>query len=165
MYVIHPFEPIYDKDSKVLILGSIPSVKSREVGFYYGHPRNRFWKTLEKVYGEEIGLLKQQKIDFLKRHQIALFDVLKACEITSSKDSSIKNPFPNDFSSILEKAKIQAIFTTGRKAYQLYYKYCFPKTKLEAKLLPSPSPLNCRKGIEQQLVSTYSQIREITDSC
>lgn len=119
MKVIHPLEPIYDNKSKVLILGSMPSVKSREVGFYYGHPKNRFWKTLEKVYNEKIGEKKEEKKEFLKRHHIALFDVLKSCDINSSKDQSIKNPIANDFTEILKNTKIKVIFTTGKKAYQL----------------------------------------------
>ena len=120
MQVNHTLKPIYDKNSKVLILGSIPSVKSREVGFYYSHPKNRFWKTLSKIYNEEIKDTKDERIQFLKKHHIALFDVLKSCDISASSDSSIKDPIPNDLNSILKEADIKAIFTTGNKAYQLY---------------------------------------------
>lgn len=164
MKVIHPLMPIYDKDSKVLILGSMPSVKSREVGFYYGHPKNRFWKTLEKVYGEKIGESNEEKTSFLKKHHIALFDVLKSCDIASSKDQSIKNPIPNDFTEILKNSKIKVIFTTGRKANELYQKYCYPKTKIEAIYLPSTSPCNCPKGIEERLVLAYKEVRKYTES-
>lgn len=164
MKVIHPLMPIYDKDSKVLILGSMPSVKSREVGFYYGHPKNRFWKTLEKVYKETIGESQEEKISFLKNHHIALFDVLKSCDIASSKDQSIKNPIPNDFTEILKNSKIKVIFTTGRKAYELYQKYCYPKTKIEAIYLPSTSPCNCPKGIEERLVLAYQEVQKYTES-
>ena len=163
MKVVHPLEPIYDKNSKVLILGSMPSVKSREVGFYYGHPKNRFWKTLEKVYDERIGESKEEKIAFLKKHHIALFDVLKSCDITSSKDGSIKNPVPNDFTEILKNSKIKAIFTTGRKAYELYQKYCYKETRIEAIYLPSTSPCNCPKGIEEKLKDAYSEIKKYTE--
>lgn len=163
MYVTHSLKPIYDKNSKVLILGSIPSIKSREVGFYYSHTKNRFWKTLEKVYGEKIGDKIQDKILFLHRHHIALFDVLKSCDILASSDSSIKNPVPNDLNSIIKNTKIKVIFTTGKKAHQLYKKYCYPNTKIEAILLPSTSPANCPKNIEAKLLSTYSQIKEFTD--
>ncbi|MCI8588747.1 MAG: DNA-deoxyinosine glycosylase [Bacilli bacterium] len=159
MKIIHPLEPIYDKDSKVLILGSMPSVKSREVGFYYGHPQNRFWKTLGKVYNENIGESKESKIEFLKRHHIALFDVLKSCEIEGSKDQSIKNPQPNNLLPILKNSSIQTIFTTGKKADQLYQKYCYPKTKIKAICLPSTSPCNCPKGIEEKLEMEYQKIR------
>lgn len=162
MQVYHTLAPIYDKYSMVLILGSIPSVKSREVGFYYGHPRNRFWSVLSKVYGEKLPNLKEDKIKFLKKHHIALFDVLASCDISASSDSSIKNPVVNDLSSILQEANIKAIFTTGKKAYSLYMKYIFPKTKMEAILLPSTSPANCCKGIEEILIKAYGQIRDYT---
>lgn len=163
MLVNHTLKPIYDKNSKVLILGSIPSVKSREIGFYYSHPQNRFWKTLEKIYNEEIGITKKEKIEFLKKHHIALFDVLKSCDIKSSSDSSIKNPVPNDLMPILKNTKIKTIFVTGRKAHKLYQKYCYPITKIKAIPLPSTSPANCPKGIEEKLISEYKQIKEITN--
>lgn len=163
MHVIHELEPIYDKNSKVLILGSMPSLKSRELGFYYAHPKNRFWSTLEQVYQTKIGTEKEEKIEFLKNHHIALFDVLQSCDISSSSDSSIKNPIPNDLLQILDLSNIKAIFTTGSKAYQLYQKYCFPKTKRKAISLPSTSPANCKKGIEEQLIKEYSKIKLYTD--
>ncbi len=163
MKVVHPLEPIYDQNSKVLILGSMPSVKSREIGFYYSHPKNRFWKTLEKVYEEKIGENKEEKISFLKKHHIALFDVLKSCEIISSKDYSIKNPVSNDFTEILKNSKIKVIFTTGRKAHELYQKYCYPKTKIEAIYLPSTSPCNCPKGIDEMLETSYYEVRKYTE--
>lgn len=160
MKINHTIEPIYDKNSKVLILGSIPSVTSREEGFYYAHPRNRFWKTLEKIFAEKIGDSKQEKISFLKKHRIALFDVIQSCDISASSDSSIKNPIPNDLTPILDIANIKAIFTTGQKAYSLYQKYCYPHTKIKAILLPSTSPANCPKGIENKLIQEYSKIKE-----
>ena len=163
MKVFHTLEPIYDKDSKVLILGSMPSVKSREVGFYYGHPRNRFWSTLTKVYNEEILDSKNSKINFLLKHHIALFDVLKSCEIASSSDSSIKNPVPNDLSEILNNSNIKVIFTTGNKAYSLYQKYLYPKTNIKAIPLPSTSPANVKAGIEDILFNEYSKIKDYTN--
>lgn len=163
MLVEHTLEPIYDKNSKVLILGSIPSLKSREVGFYYYHKKNRFWQTLSQVYQEEIPDNKEAKIKFLKKHHIALFDVLKSCYINSSSDASIKNPIPNDLTEILNTANIKAIFTTGKKAYQLYQKYIYPKTKIEAIYLPSTSPANCKKGIEDLLKREYQKIKNFTD--
>lgn len=163
MKVKHTLEPIYDENSQVLILGSIPSVKSREIGFYYAHPQNRFWKTLGKVYQEEIGETIKEKKEFLIKHHIALYDVLKSCEISSSSDSSIKNPIPNDFSDILQKANIKAIFTTGQKAYQLYQKYCYPYTKINAISLPSTSPANCPKDISEKLETSYKQIKFYTN--
>ena len=163
MKVFHTLEPIYNQNSKVLILGSMPSVKSREVGFYYGHPRNRFWSTLSKVYNEEIKDTKEDKVKFLIKHNIALFDVLKSCEITSSSDATIKNPVPNDISNILKNSNIKAIFTTGTKAYTLYQKYIYPKTKIKAIPLPSTSPANSRKDIEEILIKSYSQIKDYTN--
>ena len=163
MSVKHTLKPIYDKNSKVLILGSLPSVKSREVGFYYGHPKNRFWKTLEKVFNEQIGNSKEEKEEFLLIHHIALFDVIKECEISSSSDSSIKNVTPNNLNPILKKSQIKTIFTTGAKAHQLYKKYIYPKTKIEDIPLPSTSPANCKKGIEELLIKEYKNIKEKLD--
>ena len=163
MRVTHTFLPIYDEYSKVLILGSIPSIKSREVGFYFSHPKNRFWSTLASVYHVEIGNSIDEKITFLHEHHIALFDVIKSCDITSSSDSSIKNVIPNDISKILNKTQIKTIFTVGKKASQLYQKYLFPKTTIESICLPSTSPANCPKGIEEILFNSYQQIKEYTD--
>lgn len=158
--VIHEFMPIYDKYSKILILGSIPSKKSREVGFYYGHPKNRFWKVVSSVFNEEMPKSIRDKQLFLKKHHIALWDVLASCEIEGSKDMSIHNPIPNDISVMIEHSQIQKIYTTGMKAYQLYQKYCFPITKIEAIYLPSTSPANAVKSVEQ-LIKEYSVILEI----
>ncbi len=163
MKILHPLKPIYDENSKVLVLGTMPSVKSRENDFYYAHPQNRFWKTLSKVYEEEIGISNDERKDFLIRHKIALFDVLKSCDIEASSDSSIKNPIPNDLDEILNNSKIEKIFTTGKKAYDLYMKLIYPKTKIEAICLPSPSPANCPKGIEDKLFTEYSQILYFTN--
>lgn len=159
MNVLHTLAPIYDKNSKVLILGSMPSVKSREYGFYYAHPKNRFWNTLSKVYNEEI----TDKIKFLKKHNIALFDIIKSCEINGSSDSSIKNVIPNDLKPILNNSNIKIIFTTGKKAFDLYNKYIFKETNIKAILLPSTSPANSPKGIEEKLFNEYKKIKEFTD--
>lgn len=162
MKVLHPLKPIYDCNSKVLILGTMPSIKSREKNFYYAHPKNRFWSTLGKVYNEEIGETNEEKTSFLLKHNIALFDVLKSCEITGSSDNSIKNPIPNNLTKILKESQITTIFTTGKTAYNLYQKYCYPKTKINAIYLPSPSPANCPKNIEEKLFVEYSKIKDIT---
>ena len=164
MLVFHTLEPIYFNDSKALILGSMPSLKSRELGFYYSHPTNKFWTTLEKVYDTKIGSSKEEKIMFLKKNKIALFDVLQSCEISSSSDSSIKNPVANDLSIILNNSSITTIFTTGRKAYTLYKKFCYPNTKIEAIYLPSTSAANCPKNIDDILFSYYKKIKEKTDT-
>lgn len=163
MQVNHTLKPVYDVNSKVLILGTMPSVKSREVGFYYGHPSNRFWKILAKVYQEEIGNSINDKIEFLNKHHIALFDVLQSCTIDKSSDSSITNPIPNKLNPILNNSQIKTIYTTGNKAYQLYKKYCYHETNIQAIPLPSTSPANCKKGIEEELFENYKQIKNITD--
>lgn len=157
--VIHEIPPVYDAHSKILILGSIPSLKSREIGFYYGHPQNRFWRVLAAIYQEKIPRTKEEKINFLHRHQIALWDVLASCTITGSSDQSIRNPVPNDFSNICKQCKIEKIYTTGKKAYQLYQKYCFPLTKKSAILLPSTSPANAAYSFEK-LVEAYSILND-----
>lgn len=163
MFVYHTLKPVYTRNSKVLILGSMPSVTSRKFGFYYAHPQNRFWKTLEQVYQEKIGSSKEEKISFLKKHNIALFDVLQSCDISNSSDQSIKNPIVNDFTFLLKNTDIKVIFTTGKKAYELYKKYCYPSTHIEAIPLPSTSPLYCPKGIEKKLKESYEQIRKFTE--
>lgn len=163
MKVNHTLEPIYDEYSKVLILGSMPSVVSRKIGFYYAHPRNRFWSVLSKVYNEEITDNINDKINFLHKHHIALYDVLKSCDIKSSQDSSIKNVKVNDLSKILKNSQIKVVFTTGKTAYNLYNKYTFPKTKISAIYLPSTSPANTRKGIDELLEKEYSKIKEYTN--
>lgn len=156
--VYHTLDPIYDKNSEVLILGSMPSVKSREIGFYYAHPQNRFFKVLSSVYGEELPITKEDKIQFLKKHHIALFDVLKSCEIDGSKDSSIQNIEVNDLGPILKNSKITKIYTTGKKAYELYEQYCYPKTGIHAIYLPSTSMANSGNYTLEQLIEVYRSI-------
>ncbi len=159
MKVFHTLKPIYNNESKILILGSFPSIKSRENSFYYAHPKNRFWPTLEKVFNEEIKTNKDKE-NFLLSHKIALFDVVKSCNITGSSDSSIKDVIPNNIKKIVQESNIKTIFTTGTKAYSLYNKYLFKDVEIEAIKLPSPSPANCKKGIEEILLKEYSQIKK-----
>ena len=163
MKVVHPLKPIYNSESKVLILGSFPSIKSRENNFYYGNHKNRFWTTLEKVFNEDIGSSNQDREKFLLTHKIALFDVVYSCNIKGSSDSSIKDVIPNDIKKIVDESKIEAIFTTGTKAYSLYNKYLFKDIGIEAIKLPSPSPANCKRGIEEVLVNSYNKIKEYLD--
>lgn len=155
--VTHEFDAFFDKDSRVLILGTIPSPKSREQGFYYGHPQNRFWKVLADVLGEEFPQTVEERKRFLKRNHIALWDVLESCEIKGASDVSIRNARPNDMNRILQAADIRAIFATGAKAAQLYKKLCFPECGVEAVRLPSTSPANCGCSYEK-LREAYSQI-------
>lgn len=155
--VTHEFDAFFDKDSRVLILGTIPSPKSREQGFYYGHPQNRFWKVLADVLDEEFPQTVEERKGFLKRNHIALWDVLESCEIKGASDVSIRNARPNDMNRILQAADIRAIFATGAKAAQLYKKLCFPECGVEAVRLPSTSPANCGCSYET-LWEAYSQI-------
>lgn len=155
--VTHEFDAFFDKDSRVLILGTIHSPKSREQGFYYGHPQNRFWKVLADVLGEEFPQTVEERKRFLKRNHIALWDVLESCEIKGASDVSIRNARPNDMNRILQAADIRAIFATGAKAAQLYKKLCFPECGVEAVRLPSTSPANCACSYEK-LREAYSQI-------
>jgi hypoxanthine-DNA glycosylase len=148
-HVTHDFEPIFNRESKILMLGTMPSPKSREVGFYYGHPRNRFWKVVSDVCGEEVPETQENKIDFALRNKIAVWDVLAGCDIKGADDSSIRNPVANDLDVILKQADIQAVFATGQKAAQLYKKYCYPKTKIPIICLPSTSPANCSVSYEK----------------
>ena len=155
--VTHEFDAFFDKDSRVLILGTIPSPKSREQGFYYGHPQNRFWKVLADVLDEEFPQTVEERKGFLKRNHIALWDVLESCKIKGASDVSIRNARPNDMNRILQAADIRAIFATGAKAAQLYKKLCFPECGVEAVRLPSTSPANCGCSYEK-LREAYSQI-------
>lgn len=155
--IVHPIPPVFNKDSRVLILGSFPSVKSREYGFFYGHPQNRFWKVAARVFNEEVPHTISEKKDFLIRNYIALWDVIGSCEITGSSDSSIKNLTVNDISLILKTADIQAVYLNGGKAYQLYKKYIFPVTGREGICLPSTSPANAAWNIDK-LTEAWSEI-------
>ena len=157
MRVNHEFGPFYDENSRILILGTIPSPKSREMGFYYGHPRNRFWKVLADVLGEPLPETVEDRKSFLTRNRIALWDVLESCEINGAEDASIKEPKPNDMNVILEKADIRAIFTTGGKATKLYTKLCMPLCEIPCIGLPSTSPANCGCSYET-LQTAYAQI-------
>lgn len=156
-YVEQILPPVYDGNSKVLILGTIPSPKSREYGFFYMHPQNRFWKVMSAVLEEPFPeTIEQKKKMFLKRG-VAIWDVLKSCEISGAEDSSIKNPVPNPIEEVLEATQIKAVFTTGKKADALYQKLCYPKTKMQSICLPSTSPANCACKWDT-LLERYSQI-------
>lgn len=147
--MVHTIEPVYDAQSKILILGSFPSVKSREMQFFYGHKQNRFWKVLAQVLECKVPEDIPQKRVMLTKHHIAVWDVIASCEITGSSDASIRDVEPNDLSRILSCADIRAIYTNGGKANQLYQKYIFPVTGREAYLLPSTSPANAGYSLER----------------
>ncbi|MEG0687283.1 MAG: DNA-deoxyinosine glycosylase [Hungatella sp.] len=148
MLVTHTLLPIYHDDSAILILGTMPSPKSRELGFYYGHPRNRFWPILADIFAEPHPISIEDKIALCRRHRIALWDVLASCEIQGADDHSIKDPIANNMSVVLDHAPIKTICTTGLTAYALYQKYCCPTPHIPVLSLPSTSPANCRTSYE-----------------
>ena len=156
-HIHHTFAPIYDKQSEILILGSFPSVKSRENQFYYGHPQNRFWKVIASICKQEVPNTIEEKKEMLLRHHIAVWDVIHSCDIMGSSDSSIKNVVPNDLSEILSKAQIEQIFVNGKKAEQFYKKYIETKIGRKAICLPSTSPANAAWNVER-LVGEWKQI-------
>lgn len=157
--VTHPIEPVFDEKARILILGSFPSVKSREEMFFYGHPQNRFWKVLAAVYGQEVPQTVAEKKGFLLENHIALWDVIGSCEITGSSDSSIRNVVPNDLSKILDCADIGKIFVNGKTAQRYYRKYLEKHTGQEAICLPSTSPANAGWSLER-LVQAWKVIKE-----
>lgn len=148
-HIVHSFEPVYDKASEILILGTLPSVKSRENNFYYGHKQNRFWKVLATLLKEPVPDTIEEKKAMLLAHRIALWDVIQSCDIKGSSDSSIKNVQPTDIGMILEKTNVTQIYANGNKAGQLYKRYQFPVTGIEAMVLPSTSPANAAWSLER----------------
>ena len=147
--LVHTINPVYDEQSEILILGSFPSVKSREQQFFYGHKQNRFWRVLAQVLQCDVPEDIPQKKAMLLAHHIAVWDVIASCEITGSSDASIRDVQPNDLSCILSCADIRAIYTNGGKAHQLYQKYIFPVNGRGAYLLPSTSPANAGYSLER----------------
>ena len=157
--VEHILEPICFPDSRVLILGTMPSPRSRQEMFYYAHPANRFWRVLSCVLGEPFAADIPSRVDMLRRRHIALWDVLQSCLIDGASDSSIRQPVPNDINLLLDGSDIHAVFTTGKTAYNLYNKLCLPRTGMQAVSLPSTSAANASAGLER-LIEAYSVINE-----
>lgn len=155
--VIHPIPPVFDSSSKILILGSFPSVKSREGGFFYHHPQNRFWKVLAAVAKEMPADTVEDKTRFLLNHHIALWDVIASCTITGSSDSSIRDVVPNDLSRLLSKSGISQIFCNGSTSFRYYRKYQQPLTGETAVRLPSTSPANASWSLDR-LIGAWSVI-------
>lgn len=147
--VIHPFAPVYDRNCRILILGSLPSVKSRQNAFYYGHPQNRFWKVLAGVFGEPVPGTIQEKTDFLLGHHIALWDVISQCEIEGSADATIRQVVPADLHPVLAGSAVTGIFCNGQAALKYYRKYQEKKTGIQARVLPSTSPANAAWNLER----------------
>jgi len=155
--ISHPLEPVYDARSIILILGSMPSPKSREVGFYYGHPQNRFWPVMAAVTGQPMPFGTEERKAFLLRNKIALWDVLASCQIIGADDNSIRDPIANDIDRILRATNIRSVFTTGRKASDLYRRFCLPVTQVQSIYLPSTSPAN-QAIPTSQLIVQYRKI-------
>lgn len=156
--VTHEIPPVFDAHSKILILGSFPSVKSREGRFFYHHPQNRFWKLLAALFGEAVPQTIEEKKAFLLRNHIAVWDVTASCEIDGSSDSSIRNVVPNDINRILQSADIAHIYANGATAFRLYQKYCLPSTRRSAVRLPSTSPANAAYSLER-LIAEWSIVK------
>lgn len=156
----HPLEPIFNKDSKFLILGTMPSPASRSDMFYYAHPQNRFWQVLSAVFDVPIPFNRDEKIKLILDNHLALWDVLKSCEIKGADDATIKNPVAQDFSELLSVTSIERIFTTGQQAYKLYTKLCFPQTGIPAEQLPSTSPANRGRYPLNELIERYMILRD-----
>lgn len=153
-HVEHPLDPVFDERSRVLVLGTMPSPKSREVGFYYGHPQNRFWRVLAELFDEPVATTNDWRRDQLLRHHIALWDVLASCDIEGASDVSIANAQPNDLSRIFDTAPIEAVFCTGAKSAELYKRHCEAVTGVPAVRLPSTSPANAATRFED-LIDAY----------
>jgi len=155
----YPFVPLYNENSRTLILGSFPSVKSQENKFFYGHPQNRFWPMIAEIFGAERPQNKEEKIRLILENNLAVWDVIESCDIVGSSDSSIKNVVPNDFTEILAESKIERIFINGKTAEKFYKKYQAKTVDIPAVCLPSTSPANAAWSFER-LVETWSVIKE-----
>ena len=149
MHVTHTFEPVYNGESRVLVLGTFPSVKSRESAFYYGHPQNRFWKVTAAIVREKVPVSIEEKKSMLLKHGIAIWDVISSCDIKGSSDSSIKSVVPNDVGGLLGKSKIIKIYGNGAKACELYDKFVREQTGIDIQKLPSTSPANAMYQLER----------------
>ena len=155
----HPFGPLFSGNSRVLILGSFPSVKSREQQFFYGHPQNRFWKVLAALYHQEIPATVEQKKELILANGLALWDSIGSCVITGSSDASIREVRANDLSIILDQSPIRKIFCNGKTSWQMYEKPIRPATGREAVCLPSTSPANAQWSLEK-LIEAWAVILE-----
>ena len=145
----HPFPPLFDSESRTLILGSFPSVKSREAMFFYGHPQNRFWKLMALLYGGDVPVTVEEKSALIIRNRLALWDSIHSCTITGSSDSSVKDVVPNDLSVIFENSRVSRVFCNGALSHKMYMKYIFPATGIDAVKLPSTSPANAAYSLER----------------
>lgn len=148
-HIIHPISPLFNNESKILILGSLPSVKSREQNFFYGHPQNRFWKVLSMIFNQPLPFTIEEKANLALSHKIAIWDTIFSCDIIGSSDSSIKNVIPTDLKPILQKSQIQKIFCNGKTSGKYYEKYQMKEIGIKAEILPSTSPANAAFSLEK----------------
>ena len=155
--IVHPIAPTYNEDSQILILGSFPSVKSREMMYFYGHPQNRFWKVVAALYQEEVPMTVEERHDFLIRNRIAAWDSIQQCTIIGSSDSSIRDVVPNDLTPILSAAPIEQIYCNGKKSWEMFHRYIEPTLGRSASALPSTSPANAACSLEK-LIAEWSII-------
>lgn len=160
MTEIHPIPPLYSKNSEILILGSFPSVKSRENEFFYAHPQNRFWKVLSAVFNSPLPQNTDEKKELVLKNKLALFDVIKQCEIKGSGDSTIKNVIPNDLKPIIENSNIKHIFLNGKTAEKYYKKYLAPNIDIKFTTLPSTSPANAAYSLDRLIEEWKRVIKE-----
>lgn len=158
-HIVHPFPPLYDAESEILILGSLPSIKSREQLFFYGHPQNRFWRVMSAVLKEALPTTIDEKKAMLHRNHIALWDAIYSCDIIGSSDSSIKNVVPTDLQPILAASRIRRIYCNGAASGKYYRKYQEKLLGIEAVILPSTSPANAAYSVEH-LTEIWRQIQE-----
>ena len=163
-HISHPYEPVFSPTSKILILGTIPSPASRKNGFYYMHPQNRFWQVIQKIFDVEFKFKNNEgpkaineRKQFLLNHDIAMWDVIKSCDIIGAGDSSIKNAKGNDFNELFKKCNIQKIFCTGNTAFKYWKSLCKDKYKKQAYYLPSTSPANQKFWNLEKLVEEYKK--------
>ena len=147
--IVHPFPPLFCGESDTLILGSFPSVISREAMFFYGHPQNRFWKLAAMLFGEPVPETIEEKTALILNNRLALWDSIKSCTITGSSDSSVRDVVPNDLSLIFENSRVNRVFCNGALSHKMYMKYIFPETNVKAVKLPSTSPANAAFSIDR----------------
>ena len=157
--ILHPFPPLFDSESRTLILGSFPSVKSREAMFFYGHPQNRFWRLIALLCHEDTPQTVEEKSSLILRHHLALWDSIRSCTITGSSDSSVRDVVPNDLRVIFDNSKTESVFCNGALSHKMYMKYIYPQTGIAAVKLPSTSPANAAYSLER-LAESWRVIME-----
>lgn len=158
-HIVHPFGPLYNEESKILILGSLPSVKSREKQFFYGHPQNRFWPMLAKILGEPLPQTIEEKKSIVLKHHIAMWDTIYSCDIKGSSDASIKNVVPTDLKTVIRNSQIKAVFCNGKTSGKYYKKYQEKELELPAKVMPSTSPANAAWTMDK-LIEEWKEIAD-----